>query len=130
MERSRRFATGRLSEILGPKTLSLDKFSLTLGYMRAAELTWQNTIDGSGQPEDRLGEEDVRILEAYAAGVNEYLSSVVLLPPEFIALGINKVEEWLPVHSLVAMKLMNFHLSQNWSQDLLRFVMTANIGDT
>ena len=59
MERGRRFAGGRLSEVLGAKTLALDKFSLTIGYMRAAELTWQNSIDEAGQPDDRLTREDM-----------------------------------------------------------------------
>ena len=123
MERGRRFASGRLSEVLGPKGINLDKFSLTLGFKRAAELTWQNTMDKVGTPDDWVSDTDIMNMKAYAAGVNEYLNTVTLLPPEFIALGI-KPEPWDPLDSLVAMKIMNFHLSLNWSQDLLRFVLT------
>jgi acyl-homoserine lactone acylase PvdQ len=36
-----------------------------------------------------LAAEDMAQLEAYAAGVNEYIRTTTLLPPEFIALGIN-----------------------------------------
>ena len=32
MEKSRRMASGRLSEIFGEKSLEVDKFSLTIGY--------------------------------------------------------------------------------------------------
>jgi len=42
------------------------------------------------------------------------------LPPEFHALGISKMEPWTPVDSLSLMRLINFHLSYNWSQDMLR----------
>ena len=40
MEKSRRLASGRLSEILGEKALGLDKFALIIGYRRIAEKTW------------------------------------------------------------------------------------------
>ena len=30
------------------------------------------------------------------------------------------MEQWTPVDTLAIMKMINFHLSYNWSQDLLR----------
>ena len=43
------------------------------------------------------------------------------MPPEFYALKHqHAVEPWTPVDSLALMRVMNFHLSMNWSQDLLR----------
>lgn len=33
------------------------------------------------------------------------------LPPEFIALGIKKVEPWHPIDSLALLRLVNFHLT-------------------
>lgn len=30
------------------------------------------------------------------------------------------MEKWTPVDTLAIMKMINFHLSYNWSQDLLR----------
>jgi len=38
-------------------------------------------------------------------------------------LGVKKLEPWTPVDSIGIIKLLNFHLSWNWSQDLLREVM-------
>lgn len=35
-------------------------------------------------------------------------------------LGHTKVDPWHPVDSLTLLRLINFHLSYNWSQDLLR----------
>lgn len=43
------------------------------------------------------------------------------MPPEFYALKHqHAVEPWTPVDSLALLRVMNFHLSMNWSQDLLR----------
>jgi penicillin amidase len=76
MEMNRRIGSGRLSEILGEATLSIDKFQRTLGYRRAA-LADLEVIE----PRSR------QALEAYAAGVNQWLSEEHTLPPEFILLG-------------------------------------------
>jgi hypothetical protein len=71
-------------------------------------------------------------LLAYAAGVNDYVahlsfsgddSSGRLLPPEFIALSIKEVTPWVPEDTICIIKLLNFHLSWNWGQDLLRDVL-------
>ena len=52
----------------------------------------------------------------------------MLLPPEFIALGISNLEKWHPIDSLAVMRLINFHLSYNWSQDLLRHIISNQLG--
>lgn len=46
------------------------------------------------------------------------------LPPEFLALGLD-FEPWHPTDSLAIIKLVNFHLSYNWSQDLLRDIFSS-----
>ena len=45
------------------------------------------------------------------------------LPPEFHVLGITEVEPWTPIDSLSLMRVINFHLSWNWAQDLLREIL-------
>jgi len=71
-----------------------------------------------------LNEEHRSLLQAYADGVNDYISGIkwfsadqtaVTLPPEFHLLGIKKIDPWTPVDSLALMRLVNFHLSYNWS---------------
>ena len=121
MQKQRMLGSGRLSEMFGPKAVNMDKFQLTVGFRRVATETWNTP--------DMLETEERELLQAYADGVNDYLAGVgffnsdhtaYLLPPEFHVLGIKEVEPWHPIDSLVIMRLMNFHLSYNWSQDLLR----------
>jgi acyl-homoserine lactone acylase PvdQ len=33
------------------------------------------------------------------------------------------MEEWHPIHSLALLRLLNFHLSANWSQELMRDIL-------
>ena len=65
----------------------------------------------------------LEVLEAYAAGVNDYVahlgfnkpdSTGILLPPEFIVLGVKEMLPWRPVDSICLLKMINFHLSWNW----------------
>ena len=67
-------------------------------------------------------------MEAYSDGVNDFINGVgyfhdeitaFYFPPEFWALEL-EMEQWTPVDTLAIMKMINFHLSYNWSQDLLR----------
>jgi acyl-homoserine lactone acylase PvdQ len=121
MERLKRMTQGRLSEIMGEKTLGVDKFFRTIGLHRSAIESVKN-----------LDEDTISILQAYADGINDYVAHIgfnkpestgVFLPPEFILLGIKEVEPWAPVDSICILKLLNFHLSWNWGQDLLRDVL-------
>jgi acyl-homoserine lactone acylase PvdQ len=45
-----------------------------------------------------------------------------LLPPEFLTFGISKEtwRPWSPVDSLAVFRLLSFHLSWNWMNDLMR----------
>lgn len=122
MEKGRRLGAGRLSELFGHKAIGMDKFARTVGYRKVAQETWDDP--------DSFSQEGRDLLQSYADGVNDYLDGIgyfhdeitgFFLPPEFYALKhSHKVEPWTPVDSLSVMRLMNFHLSMNWSQDLLR----------
>lgn len=129
MEKQRRLVSGTLSEIFGEKALNLDKFSLSVGYRKVAQQTWES---------DQLKDHQKQVLQAYADGVNDFLEGIgyfhdeitaFYYPPEFYALGIaneKRVEPWHPVDSLALLRLMNFHLSHNWIHDLLRDII-ANL---
>jgi len=80
----------------------------------------------------KLDQISLQMLNAYASGVIDFIDhmdlptenkTAYLLPPEFIALGIKKVDHWKPEDSLCIFKLLNFRLSWNWGQDLLRDVL-------
>jgi penicillin G amidase len=110
MEFQRRLGAGRLSEVVGPATLSFDRFMRMLGLYRLAEASLAH-----------LEPETMAWLEAYAAGVNAQLATRIgPLPPEFLLLRHFQVEPWTPADSVVWVKLMALDLSANWRHELLR----------
>ena len=54
MEKSRRLVSGRLSEVFGEKAIGMDKFALTIGYLKIAQATWDEKpfIEADDYPED------------------------------------------------------------------------------
>ncbi len=116
MEMNRRIGAGRLSELLGEATLTIDKFQRTMGYYRAA----QADLDAI-EPRSR------QALEAYAAGVNQWLSEGHTLPPEFILLGATPAP-WQPADSIVWQKMMSWDLGGNYDMELLYQQLTQALG--
>ncbi|MBO9373805.1 MAG: penicillin acylase family protein [Chloroflexus sp.] len=116
MEVQRRIGHGRLSEIFGETTLRTDTFLRTLGVARAAQKALAS-----------LDRATVELLEAYAAGVNAFLATNPVLPPEFLILGVQPAP-WQPVDSLVWAKMMAWDLGGNWNNELMRATLVAKIG--
>ena len=116
MEVQRRIGHGRLSEIFGETTLRTDTFLRTLGITRAAQKALAS-----------LDRATVDLLEAYAAGVNAFLATNPVLPPEFLILGVQPAP-WQPVDSLVWAKMMAWDLGGNWNNELMRATLVAKIG--
>ena len=117
MELNRRIAAGRLAEVFGAEALETDRFLRTLGLYRAAEASLDHL-----QPETR------RILDAYAAGVNAFLTSGRRLPPEFALLGVAP-EPWRPADSLGWAKMMSWDLAEDWDLELLRLRLVGLLGE-
>jgi penicillin amidase len=115
MEFNRRLAAGRLAEILGAKALYTDRFLRTLGVRRAAEASFKN-----------LDADSRKSLEAYAAGVNAFLASGRVLPPEFWMLR-DTPEPWTPVDSISWTKMMAWDLGGNWKNELLRMSLARTL---
>jgi penicillin G amidase len=89
MEKSRRLTAGRLSELFGDKSVNIDKFSLTVGYRKVAQETWDDP--------SQLSEDNRNVIQAYTNGVNDFITGVgyfhdeitaFYLPPEFYALDV------------------------------------------
>lgn len=116
MEVQRRIGHGRLSEVFGATTLNTDRFLRTLGVSRAARSAYE-----------RLDVDTIAILEAYAAGVNAFVSTTPVLPPEFLILGVQP-EPWQPIDSLVWAKMMAWDLGGNWNDEVMRSLLIAQIG--
>jgi len=108
MDLMRRVVAGRLSEVVGDRTVQIDRFFRTLGLYRLAEANLQQL-----SPEARQG------LAAYAAGVNAFLDTRDgPLPVGFNLLGYEP-DPWRPADSLAWGRLMALALSGNYKQELL-----------
>lgn len=114
MDLSRRQASGMLSEVIGEKTLSRDKFFRTLGLRRAAEASY-----------DKYSPEMKQYLTWYADGVNAYIKQAKkanTLPIEFMLVGYEP-KKWTPVDSLVIGKYMAFDLGGHWEGQAFRYYL-------
>ena len=117
MDLMRRSASGRLSEIVGPATLPVDRMSRTLGLRRHAVEDLATL-----PPETR------DLLEAYARGVNAWIDQKGrFAAPEFLLLGAP--ERWEPSDSLLWAKTMGLWLSMNWDQELARQALAGRVPD-
>lgn len=84
MEMIRRLSSGRLSEILGETMIDADKYFRTLGIRRMADYTVEAL-------KDEGSEEMHRQVEAYLAGINEFVNNGKT-PLEYSIIGIPKEE--------------------------------------
>jgi penicillin amidase len=122
MEFWRRIGSGRLAEILGESALENDRFIRTVGWHRTA-----------AQELELLSDEELAALEAYADGVNAYLSTHRgRLGLEFTILGLTGVkfepEPWTPLNTLTWAKVMAWDLGGNMDAELLRAHIAARLG--
>ncbi len=108
MDVMRRFASGELSEILGEDTLQVDHEQRILGLRATAKKSL-----GMASPRDRS------FFEAYARGVNSYISSHgSRLPIEFRILKYVP-KPWQPEDSIVIANQMVKDLNYHYFEDAL-----------
>jgi len=110
MDLNRRQPSGTLAEVLGEGALSSDVELRTIGLRRAAQRSLA-AIEAAAANGDEVSQGSLNALNAYAKGVNAFLSEGQPLPPEYQALGIQAVEPWTPLDSLTIGKLIAFGLS-------------------
>jgi penicillin amidase len=115
MDMNRRIGAGRLAEALGGGGLETDRFLRTLGVRRAAQANLAH-----------LDEDTRDHLDAYAAGVNAFLGTQPVLPPEFQITRL-EVDPWQPVDSLTWLKMMAWDLGGNWRNELLRMHLAKTL---
>ncbi len=103
MDFQTRFAAGRLSEVIGPKAIELDRFQRRMGMGFGAE----NMVKTMMADPEIAG-----IMNAYAEGVNAYIKSLKPgdYPIEFKILDY-KPENWTPLNSALLLKLMSATLA-------------------
>lgn len=98
MDISTRAVGGRLSEVLGERTLNRDRIQRKKGIVYGAENTLRAWMSSP---------EEAALLNAYAAGVNAYLDQLKPkdYPIEFKILGYQP-ERWTPMRSALFIKNM------------------------
>lgn len=116
LEMSRRLASGRLSEILGEKTVSIDRFLRTLGIKQAAEKQFE-----------RYPPELKQLLGSYAAGVNAGNQALGwALPVEYFLTG-SQPGHWTPSDSVAWSLMMALDLGDNWQKELFRLELSQHL---
>jgi penicillin amidase len=117
MDLVRRGASGRLSEIVGPATLEIDRSFRRLGLSQAADRD-AALLD----PQERVN------LEAFARGVNRFIDEHRgRLPVEFVLLRYEP-EHWRPADTLLVVGYMFQTLTSSWRWDLNRLDVSAKLG--
>ncbi|MBL4585835.1 MAG: penicillin acylase family protein, partial [Flavobacteriales bacterium] len=117
MELNRKLATGRLSELIGKDGIDTDRATRTFGFHRIAK-----------EDEKLLDEETAPLLDAYLAGINNYISSEkTKLPVEFSMLR-SKPEKWTRNDLLSFMRLLSWQMSFAWQGDIARAKLVQKVG--
>ena len=116
MEHDRRRALGRLSEVVGAKTLASDLFHRRMGLASFVRRDYE-----------LLSASAVAMLEAYSEGVNAAVAAAEHPPREFSAVGIDidGWETWEPWHSLLVFRVR--HLRMGSARSKLWRSMVAEV---
>lgn len=120
MDTLRRFARGRLSELVGEQQLQFGSSVELDATMRG----WGFEAL-SAQDADELEGEARTLMEAYVAGVE--LARKRHPPIEYRLLGIEP-EPWTLADSFAVGRLVGWSISHNWHQELCRLVLALHVG--
>ncbi|MFA5244584.1 MAG: penicillin acylase family protein, partial [Pedobacter sp.] len=103
MDFQTRFASGRLSEVVGSKALELDRYQRRMGMTYGAENMVKFMMK---DPEIK------EMMDAYTSGINAYIHSLRPgdYPLEFKLLNYEP-EDWKPLNSALLLKLMSATLA-------------------
>ena len=118
----RRTAQGRLSELFGTETLTVDMVVRRLGIYSASRASLS-----------ALRPDTMAKLEAYAKGVNARLEEINLGnsgrgAPELFLFS-NSIAPWSPTDSLAILKLMGLQLSSHLESEVLRARVSLILDD-
>lgn len=122
MDLRRHITAGRLSEMVGSGAVETDTVIRTMGWRRVAE-----------KELDLIEPKTRQYLQAYAAGVNDYLSekSASQISLEYVVLGQNapdyQIEPWDELDSLTWLKAMAWDLRGNYTDELARARLAGQV---
>jgi penicillin amidase len=118
MDLIRRATTGRLSEILGVRTVEVDYLMRALRIPEKSRMMIAKT-----------NEAQLRGVQAFCDGVNQYVEKHRnRLPVEFTILGY-KPEKWIPEHTFNVISYMAFDLSTGWMSEIMFHKMLKMVGE-
>jgi penicillin amidase len=110
MDLLRRLTTGRLSEIFGKDLITADQLFRSLRFTEKSRMVI-----------DSCDAEVVACLQAFADGVNQYITdNSKKLPPEFTILGY-KPEPWEPYQSANLIGYMAWGLTMPWQTEVIMY---------
>lgn len=115
MEYTRRVASGRLAEILGPDLLPVDRFTRRVGFKRVSEKSVQ-ALTGEG----------ALIIGSFVEGINMYIGEASRRPVEFELLGYEP-EPWEASDVSAASMLAAFNVTPNWDLEVIRSLLLASV---
>lgn len=113
----RRIALGRIAEVK-PEALSIDRVSRTLGFSRIAKLDEKN-----------LNKNNKRILNAFVAGLNCYLTSNVYRNPIENVLGYPKVEKFTNNDILSILRMMIWQMNDGFMHKVVNIAIEEFFGE-
>ncbi|MEW9553506.1 penicillin acylase family protein [Nonomuraea sp. NPDC050783] len=123
MDFRRHMTAGRLSELYGASTLDTDKALRTMGWRRVAE-----------QELPLLAEDTRAFLDAYAKGVNAWLSANPNASDRSLEYSVLKIqngayhpEPWSPADSLAWLKAMAWDLRSNMEDEIDRALIAEKL---
>jgi len=118
MDIIRRAGEGRLSEVMGEKSVPFDKMFRTVGLKRIVDRNFKN-----------INAKSLSLLNTYARGVNLYIKNAKgKYPAEFDVLGYDP-EEWKPEHSLMVGRMMAWELNISWWIDFTFTALVQKFGE-
>ncbi len=118
MDLMRRAIEGRLSEVIGDKTVKFDKMFRTFGFYRNRFKYYDN-----------VPAQVKRSLIAYSKGVNAFLKSHKgKLPVEFTLLNYTP-DKWKPEESVLISKLLAYQLNISWWTDVAFSRLVQKLGE-
>jgi penicillin amidase len=120
IEMSLRFGWGRLSEVFGERTLSLDRFVRTVGWNRAARRITEQWDDLSWE-----------MTSAFSDGARAWVSRMPARPIEYDVLQLDPfAPEGREAAEMAAAAsvFMVWSLSTNWDHELLRAELAERLG--
>lgn len=115
MDASRRIGAGRLSELVGPFGLRVDKFARTFGWPRA--------VQAQIEVQEPYG---LGLATAYAEGVNAFIG-LKQFPPEYTVLATSPAP-WTIEDTGAWGVVLAWALAVNWESELTRALILEHLG--